>query len=212
MKLIFQKELKTLLIIAIEAYRVCSGTLLVIFVPGVCGNHACLPHENYMNGTTLYRGIVFVNLATLFVFLALYGIEIRREFRLHTYLRINKALPTDSESVGKSIELLRTDKKVKLNTLTHIYKIVGIVTVVTFIINTFLSGYIIMTEYGNDKGPVIFATNTLFISGKLYDIYTIVTSEKNVYFSAYEKNHLQYNVANPEKCETERIVLANNTV
>ena len=46
-----------------------------------------------------------------------------------------------------------------------------------------------------------FATNTLFISGKLYDIYTIVMAEKGVYLSAYRKKHTQFNGVNPEKLD-----------
>jgi hypothetical protein len=201
MNIAFKKELKTFAIFLIEAYRVCSGTLLVLFVPGVCNGRACLPIDNFNNGSTFYRGIVFVNVITLLCFLSLYGIEVRREIRLNKYLLIDNSLPTDSETVGKSLALLREDKKVKLNTLTNLYKVIGITTVVAFAINTVLSGYIIVTEYGNDKGPAMFAANTVLISGKLYDIYTIVTAEKNVYFSAYEKRHQQFNLANPVKCE-----------
>lgn len=206
MNFAFKKELWTLLIMAIESYRVFNGTLLVLFVPGVCGGRACLPTDNFMNGSTFYRGVVFVNLITLLFFLSLYGVELRREFRLHKYLMVNNTMPTDSETVGKSIEKLHADKKDKLIQLTQIYKFTGILTVGAFVINTVLSGYIIITEYGNDKGPVMFATNTLFISGKLYDIYTIVTAEKNILFSAYEKKHIQFNVANPEKCQIEQMI------
>ena len=201
MNIAFKKELKTLAIFLIEAYRVCSGTLLVLFVPGVCNGRACLPIDNFSNGSTFYRGIVFVNVATFFCFLALYGIEVRREMRLNNYLLIDNTQPTDSETVGKSIEMLRQDKKVKLHSLTELYKLIGITTVVVFAINTALSGYIIITEYGNDKGPAMFAANTVLISGKLYDIYSIVTAEKNIYFSAYEKRHQQFNLANPVKCD-----------
>lgn len=201
MNIAFKKELKTLAIFLIEAYRVCSGTLLVLFVPGVCNGRACLPIDNFSNGSTFYRGIVFVNALTFFCFLALYGIEVRREMRLNNYLLIDNTQPTDSETVGKSIDRLRQDKRVKLNSLTNVYKLIGITTVIVFAINTVLSGYIIVTEYGNDKGPAMFAANTVLISGKLYDIYTIVTADKNVYLSAYEKRHQQFNLANPVKCE-----------
>jgi hypothetical protein len=201
MKFPLKKQLFTILLILVEAYRVGSGTLLVLFVPGVCGDKACLPTDNYQNGTVFYRGIVFLNLATLLFFLALYGIEIRREFRLHTYLRFDDTLPTDSKSVEKTIETLQADKKVKLDSLLQVYKAIGSATVCMFIVNTVLSGYIILTQYANDKGPVLFATNTLFISGKLYDIYTNVMAEKGVYLSAYRKKHTQFNGVNPEKLD-----------
>jgi len=210
MNFAFKKELKTLLIFLLEAYRVCSGTLLVLFVPGVCNGRACLPFDNFLNGSTFYRGIVFVNVVTFFCFLSLYGIEIRREYRLNNYLLVDNSLPTDSETVGNSIDKLRADKKVKLNNLTQIYKIIGLTTVAVFMVNTVLSGYIIITEYGNDKGPAMFASNTVLISGKLYDIYTIVTAEKNVFLSAYDKNHKQFNLAKPAKCDQSLEVVEAN--
>ena len=203
----FKKEIKALVIILIEAYKVCSGTLLVLFVPGVCNGRACLPIDNFTNGSTFYRGIVFVNVVTFLCFLALYSIEVRREMRLNNYLMIDNSLPTDSETVGKSIDHLLPDKKDKLHSLTYFYKVAGMTTVVVFAINTVLSGYIIITEYGNDKGPAMFAANTVLISGKLYDIYTILTAEKNIYFSAYEKNHKQFNLANPAKCDPNLVVV-----
>ena len=51
--------------ILIEAYRIFNGTLLVIFVPGVCGGRACLPQQNYENGSTLYRVNCGFNLVAL---------------------------------------------------------------------------------------------------------------------------------------------------
>lgn len=198
--LILKEEALRFSLIALESYRILSGTLLVLFVPGICGDHKCDPIENYTNGSTLFRYVTLINVITLISFLALYGIEIRREYRLTRYLLATPTLPTDSESVSKEIGLLKEDKKEKLQKLTNIYRIIGITTLCSFLINTLFSGYVIITEYGSDRGPVMVVTNTILIGSKLYDIYMIITAEKNVFFSAYKKTHLQFNSANPLKC------------
>ena len=81
--------------ILLEAYRIFNGTLLVIFVPGVCGGKACLPQQNFENGSTLYKVNCGINLVALFVFMALYAIEIQREYKLYAYLCINPEKPSD---------------------------------------------------------------------------------------------------------------------
>jgi hypothetical protein len=85
--------------ILIEAYRIFNGTLLVIFVPGVCDGRACLPQQNFENGSTLYRVNCGFNLAALLIFILLYIVEIRREYKLNKYLRVNPMIPSDSETV-----------------------------------------------------------------------------------------------------------------
>jgi hypothetical protein len=68
-------KLVTPFTILIEAYRVFNGTLLVIFVPGVCDGRACLPQQNFEHGNLLYRITCGVNAATLLAFIALYLVE-----------------------------------------------------------------------------------------------------------------------------------------
>jgi len=200
MKLSLKQELWRLMLIAVQGYSVLNGTLLVIFVPGVCGDHRCDPIENFQKGSIMYRGVSMVNLVTLASFIALYTVEIRREYRLNNYLLVDDTMPNDSAIVSQQMETLKTDKKEKLNTLTQMYQMIGTVTLCIFLINTVCSGYVIFRDYGNDRGPEIVVTSTLLIGNKLYDIYKIITAEKNVYLSAYESRHVQFNCAKPSKC------------
>ena len=177
--------------ILLEAYRVFNGTLLVIFVPGVCGDRACLPQQNFLNGSTLYKVNCGVNLAALVVFMTLYAVEVRREYTLGEYLRVNPEKPSDIATTKSAFESLADEKKNKIHSFDKLYQRVIIATVCTFIVNTLLSGYVIGTEYANDKGPILFATGTVLIASKIYTILSISFSEG--YASAYLQTRSKFN-------------------
>jgi cytochrome b subunit of formate dehydrogenase len=188
-------KLVTPLTILIEAYRIFNGTLLVIFVPGVCGEKACLPSQNFENGSMLYRVNCGVNAATLLVFLMLYAVEIRREYKISHYLRVNPELPSDALTLKAAFEKLSEERQKKIHLFDRQYHGIIIVTIVMFLVNTILSGYVIITQYGNDKGPTLFATGTVLIASKIYNILTVKSKEG--YTSAYLQGRLQFNDVNP---------------
>jgi len=183
--------------ILLEAYRVFNGTLLVIFVPGVCGDRACLPQQNFMNGSTLYKVNCGVNLTALVIFIVLYAIEIQREYKLSTYLRMNPEKPSDTITTKAAFESLDDEKKNKIQSFDKLYQRAVIATIFIFAVNTILSGYVIGTEYANDKGPILFATGTVLIASKIYNIVSISFSEG--YTSAYLHTRSQFNDAKPTK-------------
>jgi hypothetical protein len=177
--------------ILLEAYRVFNGTLLVIFVPGVCGDRACLPQQNFLNGSTLYKVNCGVNLVALVVFMALYAVEVQREYTLGEYLRVNPEKPSDIATTKAAFESLADEKKNKIHSFDRLYQHIIIATVCTFVANTLLSGYVIGTEYANDKGPILFATGTVLIASKMYTILSISFSEG--YASAYLQTRSKFN-------------------
>ena len=182
--------------ILLEAYRIFNGTLLVIFVPGVCGDRACLPQQNFLNGSTLYKSTCGVNLVTLLVFMALYAVEIRREYTLGKYLLINPEKPSDIVTTKAAFESLTDEKKNKIHFFDRVYQRIIVATVCTFFVNTLLSGYVIGTEYANDKGPILFATGTVLIANKIYTIISLGLSDG--YSSAYLHTRSQFNDIQPE--------------
>jgi hypothetical protein len=177
--------------ILLEAYRVFNGTLLVIFVPGVCGGKACLPQQNFENGSMIYRVNCGINLISLLAFIALYSVEVCREYKLMSYLRSNPEKPSDAVTVKSVFENLIEERKIIIHKYDLIYKRVVGITVFIFLINTVLSGYVIITEYGNDKGPILFATGTVLIASKIYHI--ISTYANDGYVSAYTQTRTQFN-------------------
>ena len=207
----YKSKVFTAAVIILDMYRVGTGSLLVIFVPGVCGGRACLPMDNWNNGDLLYRVGAAYNLFTLLTFAVLYGAEIRRENRLTTYLKSNPELPTDSEDVGKVIQRLTETRRTRLLTLNTQYQRIGYITIAMYVINTVISAAIIFTGYMNDKGPVLLVTNTLLIGGKLYDIYRTVNTESNVFLSAYINHKLQFNDVVPAKTTAAKTTAAKTT-
>jgi hypothetical protein len=195
----YKSKIFTAAVVVLDMYRVGTGTLLVLFVPGVCGGRACLPTDNWNNGDLLYRVGAACNLLTLLTFAALYAAEIRRENRLTTYLKSNPELPMDSENVGLSVQRLTESRRTKLLQLNTWYQRIGYITIAMYVMNTVISAAIIFTGYMNDKGPVLLVTNTLLIGGKLYDIYRTVNTEPNVFLSAYINHKLQFNDVVPSK-------------
>jgi hypothetical protein len=187
----------TPLTILIEAYRVFNGTLLVIFVPGVCGDKACLPQENFMHGSMLYRINCGLNLVTLVAFILLYSVEVRREYKITAYLRINPELPSNTMTVKAAFDKLTVDRQEKIHSFDALYKRVVTLTLFMFVMNTLLSGYVILTEYANDKGPILFATGTVLIANKIYTIMSI--SNYDGYVSAYLQKRLEFNDVQPGK-------------
>lgn len=195
----YKSKVFTAGVIMLDMYRVGTGSLLVLFVPGVCDGKACLPTDNWNKGDTFYRIGVACNLLTLLTFATLYAAEIRRENRLITYLKSSPELPMDSENVGLSIQRLTETRRSKLLQLNTWYQRIGYITIVMYVVNTVISAVIIFTGYINDKGPVLLVTNTLLIGGKLYDIYRTVNTEPNVFLSAYINHKLQFNDVMPAK-------------
>lgn len=202
----FKKELWTTSLICIESYRVFTGATLVFFVPGVCDGRQCTPYQNFTQGSTAFKVACLLNVLTLISFATLYCVEIRREYRLSKYLLISPTLPTDSLLVGKAMEKLKAEKKINLQNLTRMYELFAMGTLLMFLVNTVASGYVIYTEYANGQAPMMVVTNTVLLGGKLFDIYTIARAKKNVYFSAYNKQHVQYNDANPAKCDPQLVI------
>ena len=191
--------------VLLEAYRVFNGTLLVIFVPGVCGDKACLPQQNFANGSTLYKGTCVVNLVAFMAFTILYAVEISREYKLYAYLRLNPEKPSDAITVKAAFESLTTERKNTIHSFDKLYQRAVVVTIFIFVINTILSGYVIGTEYANDKGPILFATGTVLIASKIYNIISIGYSEG--YVSAYLQTRSYFNDAQPTKTSAPELTL-----
>ena len=188
--------------IILECYRVFTGTLLVVFVPGVCNGKRCLPTENYQKGDTVYRiGFVF-NFITLLCFINLYRVELMREHKFNHYLRIDHHAPTDSESVGKELVKLGEQRQQKILTINNEYQRVGAVTIIAVIINTAISIYVIVNGYLDDRQPTVLATSTVLLATKLFDVFMGFNADKNVLTSSYRRQKVQFNMVNPDKILT----------
>ena len=188
----------------IELYRVIIGTCLIWFIPHSCDNNSTPNLEQgscgwFPEGVHSYA--IMLNLITLGSFLALYGIEVYRENTLISYLEVTPLLGTDNESVGEVVAKLDPKKRKKLYHIDIVYFGCGGVCMCAFGANSIFSGIILLDNLDN-KTVTTFVTDILFMMTKLYRIYYVINTKKNIFYSAYMMNFVQFNDLDP----TERVL------
>ena len=195
----FMQKVGMVPVVALEMYRVIVSSFLVLFVPQKCDDHVCTLSENMVLEHDLYNAGLVFNFLTMAAFLAMYLLEVKRENRLITYLDVNKSVPMDNASVGLALDKLSVDKRDSIWALDKYYIYSGWTAIVMFIINTFLSGFVVYEYYLDSQTTSTYITNILFMVTKLGDVYANVNTEKNVFYSAYLKGKIQYNDVDPDK-------------
>lgn len=182
----------------VELYRALASSLLIIFVPQDCGGNTCTFNDNlYTNDTIIITGTAINGVTFLALFL-LYIFELNRELKMVKYLDVNPSLSLTNEDVGQTLTALDNKKINKIYFIDGIYEKLGIVCVILFICNTVLSGYIINGRQLNDQTYSTFVTNISFMLNKIYNIYVISTTEKNIFYSAYLTKRVQFNDVDPD--------------
>ena len=186
-------------VVALEMYRVIVSSFLVLFVPQKCDDHVCTLSENMVLENDLYNAGLVFNFLTMAAFLAMYTFEVKRENRLITYLEVNKGQASDNASVGLALNKLPLDKRDSIWELDKYYIYSGWTAIIMFIINTILSGFVVYEYYLDSQTTSTYITNILFMVTKLADVHSNVSTEKNVFYSAYLKGKVQYNDVDPDK-------------
>ena len=201
----FNQKVAVSISVILELYRVLVSSFLVLFVPQKCGDHVCSLSENMVLENHLYSAGLVFNFITMASFLAMYTFEVKRENRLITYLEVNKSVASDNNSVGTALEKLPQDKRDSIWQLDKYYMYSGRASILMFIVNTILSGFVVYEYYLDSQTTSTYITNILFMVTKLADVYANVNTEKNVFYSAYMKGKIQYNDVDPNK-----LIMINN--
>jgi hypothetical protein len=195
-----QQKRNALMNLAFELYRVVMGSCLTIFVPQECTNDLpCSFSENIGRSDVLSKLALAMNFITFCSFIMMYGVEAKRENKMITYLEVNPMRPTDTASVEDALCFLDDTRKERLWALDRYYGKTGYVAMVFFIFNAILSGYSISGRYLNQTTLTVLGTNILFMGLKIYDVFGIVYTDKNVFYSSYLKKRIQYNDVDPDK-------------
>ena len=205
----FNQKVAVSISVILELYRVLVSSFLVLFVPQKCDDHVCSLSENMVFEHDLYNAGLVFNFITMASFLAMYTLEIKRENRLITYLEVNKTVASDNNSVGTALEKLPQDKRDSIWQLDKYYMYSGRASIVMFIVNTILSGFVVYEYYLDSQTTSTYITNILFMVTKLADVYANVNTEKNVFYSAYMKGKIQYNDVDPNKLVSSSELLEN---
>jgi hypothetical protein len=131
----------------------------------------------------------------------MYICETRREEKLIKLLEVNKTISTDNESVGKRLKIFPEEKRKKIFDIDRHYQYMSYYVMCVYALNITFSG-IVINEYSlGNQTLVIFLTNLLFMITKLSNVYIIINTEQNVFYSAYLNTKVQFNDIDPNELE-----------
>jgi hypothetical protein len=197
----FTQKLNVGITLLLELYRVLMGAMLIPLVPQNCDQQVCSMSENLYRNDAMSTTALSLNFVTLASFLVLYFIEVKRENKMINYLEVNRFTPVDNDSVGKCLEKLLPSKRQSLLQYDSYYQKAGYISTVAFILNAVFSILSIYNRYLDDKTLTVLVTNLLFMGSKVSDVFSTVNTKKNVFYSAYLKDKVQYNDVDPDKVE-----------
>lgn len=195
----FNQKIGVATTLVLELYKVLMGAMLVIFVPQKCGSAMCSISQNIERTDSLSQSALSFNIITALSFLALYFVEVKRENKMINYLEVNRFTPVDNETVGEALEKLDVAKKQKIWDYDGYYQKTGYASTIAFTLNAILSFIVVYDNYLDSKTITVFLTNILLMGLKVADVFSTVNSKKNVFYSAYLKNKVQYNDVDPDK-------------
>jgi hypothetical protein len=193
----FSQRLYMTMNVTIELYRILVSSLLIVFVPQNCDGHVCSLGENLIWTDAINNTGILCNFITLSGFIILYIFEITRENKLIKYLEVNPQNPRDNESLEIIFENIPLQYRNKIYKADYYYEKFTYVCVFLFIINTIASGFVIYNYSLGNQTTTTFITNVLFMITKVYDTYYLANTEKSVFYSAYLREHVQFNDIDP---------------
>lgn len=206
----FKQHVNMVVSVSIELYRVLVSSLLIIFIPQKCGDRICTIYDNMNKTDVYYKSGVIINWITMSVFIIMYFTEIRREEKLIKLLEVNNTISTDNDSVGIRLNVFPEYKKQQLFQVDQHYQYTSYIVTIIFIVNTIYSWQIIYIYSLGNQTLMNFVTNILFMISKLTNVFGIIHTEKNIFFSAYLNTKVQFNDIDPR--ETMKInVRSSNT-
>ncbi len=197
----FNQKMNVASTLLLELYRVLMGAFLIVFVPQKCSGEICTLDQNINRTDPFSQFTLGCNAFTMMAFLALYFIEVKRENKLISYLEVNKFNAVDNESVGEAIERLPEPKKLKIWDYDRYYQHAGYFCSAAFILNAIFSSIVVYSHYLDSKTLTVYLTNLLFMGLKVTDVYSTVNTKKNIFYSAYLKNKVQFNDVDPDKIQ-----------
>ncbi len=205
----FKQKMGVMSTLLLEFYRVLMGAFLIVFVPQKCGDSICSMGENMNRNSFLAQIAISFNALTMLSFLILYFIEVKRENKLITYLEVNRFTSVDNDSVGEALKRLSITKKNSILKYDGYYQKAGYLSSGAFIFNSVFSAIIVYKHYYDSKSATVFLTNILFMGTKVADVYSTVNTKKNVFYSAYLKQKVQFNDVDPDKLIKDNFVIEN---
>lgn len=196
--------------VLLEMYRVITSSLLILFVPQLCADHICTTTENLVWETNTYNTGLCFNFISMAFLVNMYYLELVRENTLIGYLAVNPELANDNEGVGKQLELLPVNKQNKLFSINKQYRNSFYGALSVYSLNMMLSAAAVNRYYAGSQTVSTFVTYVLFMATKFGSVYSIVSTDKFVFYSAYLSGKVQYNDVDEDKKNINAQVTAQN--
>ena len=184
--------------VLLEMYRVITSSLLILFVPQICVDHICTTTENLVWETNTYNTALCFNFISMAFLVNMYYMELVRENRMIKYLAVNPELANDSEEVSKQLELLSINKQNKIFSINRYYRLSSYAALSIYVLNVLLSIAAISRYYAGSQTVSTFVTYILFMMTKFGSVYSLVSTDKNIFYSAYLKSNVQFNDVDPD--------------
>lgn len=178
---------------AFEIYRIIISSLLTVFVPQQCGGRLCTVNDNLIPENSLEYAALSLNFILVFYFYILYYIEIHRESVINDFLKYDRNMPTDKAHLQRMLGRMNTNIKKIIMDVNFVYRGVGRLLILFFLMNLFLSGAVVYYKYLNNTTLITYTTNSLFMVTKIFRILRITSSGEYVIYSAYRNDNLIYN-------------------
>ena len=177
----------------LEMYRVITSSLLILFVPQLCVDHICTTTENLVWETNTYNTALCFNFISMTLLVNMYYLELVRENRFIKYLSVNHRLANDKDEVGGRLALLSTTKQNKIVTINQYYKWSSYAALSVYALNVLLSAVAVNKYYAGSQTTTTFITYVLFMATKFSSVYSLVSTDQNIFYSAYIKTNVQFN-------------------
>ena len=179
--------------VLLEMYRVITSSLLILFVPQICVDHICTTTENLVWETNTYNTALCFNFISMAFLVNMYYMELVRENRLIKYLAVNPEFANNNEMVGKQLELLSVNKQNKIFSINKYYRLSSYGALSIYVLNVMLSAAAVNKYYAGSQTVSTFVTYVLFMATKFGSVYSLVSTEKNIFYSAYLIGKIQFN-------------------
>jgi hypothetical protein len=190
-----RQRIKIFFLFVFQACKIVMGSYLTLFVPQLCGDHDC---EIYEHASTGYEQLcIFWNTLTLFSFIYMYIVELRRENWMITYL------DNDEDYMKATLDPIEhefeTDEMTKWN---KSYVNAVVITVAAGFSNMILSGISIYGHHKDITTTSSLISFLLLMFSKLYESYHVAKESNGQMkaLSAYMTTPLVFNVLDVTMC------------
>lgn len=192
-----KERIKVCGIFFLQFYKIITGCLLSLFIPQACGNNEdiriCSLTDNLKNENVYHRISIGWNLLTLFIFMSMYVVELRRENWAIKYLDIDNDLPDNN------LRKIICNEKIlekQMDSRNLLYFRLLFLSVISYSINILITIKILISDYHSFSTISCFISFVLLVLMKLYNsvIVSYQSSKNDKMLSAYMSEFVSYNI------------------